>query len=53
MLHENIESENKMTQSFTVFFNVFIWHTGLKKQLGNVTVQYTLQNFKSIKMKGF
>ena len=52
MLHEHIEPENKMTQSLSALY-VYIWHTGFNKKLGNVTFQYTLQNFKSIKIKVF
>ena len=52
MLHEHIEPENKMTQSLSALY-VYIRHTGFNKKLGNVTFQYTLQNFKSIKIEVF
>ena len=52
MLHEHIERENKMTQSLSALY-VYIRHTGFNKKLGNVTFQYTLQNFKSIKIEVF
>ena len=50
MLHENIEPENKMTQSLAALYGTFGTRASTK-QLGNVTFQYTLQNFKSIKIK--